>query len=68
MTEEPVKDNGQEMTAEKAQAFLVTQNKLRAEKCTAEIEKILEQHQCQFNAQPFIDDGRILVRVEIVAL
>ena len=61
-------DNGQEMTTEQAQAFLEAQNKLRAELCTAEIQKILEQNQCQINTYPVIVDGLIKTVTEIVAV
>ena len=64
----PAQDNGQEMTAEQAQEFLQAQNRLRAEQCTAEVAKTLEEHKCRINSYPVIADGRIIVQVEIVAV
>ena len=64
----PAQDNGQEITTEQAQEFLQTQNKLRAEQCTAEIQKILDQYKCQINSYPVIIDGLIRANVEIVAV
>ena len=67
-TKKTVQDNGQEMTTEQAQEFLQAQNRLRAEQCTAEIQKILEQYQCRINSYPVIVEGRIVTQTEIVAV
>ena len=62
------KDNKQEMTTEQATEFIQAQNRLRAEQCTVEIQKILEQYKCQINTYPVIVDGLIRATAEIVAL
>lgn len=67
-TKKTAQDNGQEMTTEQAQEFLQSQNRLRAEQCTAEIQKILEQYQCRINAYPVIVDGLIRTTTEIMAV
>jgi hypothetical protein len=64
----PAQDNGQEMTEEKAQEFLQAQNRLRAEQAKVEIQKILDQYQCQIQTYPVIIDGLIRATAEIVAV
>ena len=64
----PVQDNGQEMTTEQAQAFLQSQNRLRAEQCMVEIQKILDQYKCRINSYPVIIDGKITTQTEIAAV
>ena len=56
-------------TLEEAAEVLQKEKLERAEKCNAEIGMILGEYNCRINAVPFInEDGRIVVRVEIVAL
>lgn len=35
------------------------------EDCAAKIQAALKEHRCEIIAVPFIDDGRIVVRVDI---
>ena len=58
----------QKMTTEQMQEFIQAQNRLRAEQCTAEIQKILDEHKCRINSYPVIIDGLIRATTEIVAL
>ena len=61
-------ENEQKMTTEQMQEFIQVQNKLRAEQCTAEIQKILEQYKCRINTYPVIINGLIRATTEIVAV
>lgn len=59
-------DNGT-ISAEEAQAVLTGERQKRVEACRDEIQAILEKHNCLLAPTPFIADGRILARLEIVA-
>ena len=61
-------ENEQKMTTEQMQEFIQAQNRLRAEQCTIEMQKILDQYKCQIRAYPVIVDGLIRVKTEIVAV
>ena len=64
----PDQDSKPEMTEEQMSEFLKVQNKLRAEQCTAEIQKILDEYKCRINSYPVIIDGLIRANVEIAAV
>ena len=57
-----------EITAEQATEVLQKEREERAEQCNVDITKALDKYNCQINAVPLIVDGRIVTRVEIVAL
>ena len=59
----------EDITPEQAEVFLRAKKQQRADQCIVEVEKILEQYQCQIRAYPRLTaDGRIITTAEIVAV
>ena len=66
MNEKTAQNNGQEMTAEQAQAFLDAQNKQHLEQFKVKVDKLFAEEGYILIGIPYIDDdGRVRAQVRI---